>query len=232
MYAEVEDNPHHFRLVLGHDGRTLESIDSESPRHPWTSCPAAGEPLRRLVGMPLSARSTAVGAVADARSQCTHLFDLAGLAIAHAYAHVQGGRERRDYACRVSQDAEEGHTVAALRRDGEPFLAWQVDGEVILGPAPYTGVHLHARFMRWAESNLDPETAEAALVLRRACFVAPSRFFDLDVVERASDLGNMFGRCHTFSEAFASTALRVRGSHRVELPEDGGPPLPPRRTAS
>lgn len=223
VFAEVEDNPHHFRVTLGHDGRHLQTIDSEAPRHPWTSCPGAGEPLRRLVGMSLSPHATAVGAVADARSQCTHMFDLAGLAVAHAYAHVEHGRERRDYACLVRADRESGHTVAELKRDGEPCLTWRVDGEVILEPSPYTGVHLHARFMAWAEAALDLETAEAALVLRRACFVAPSRFFDLDTVDRASQLNNMLGRCHTFSDGVVDTALRVRGSHRKELADPDVP---------
>lgn len=232
VFAEVEDNPHHFQVTLHHDGERVQSLETAAPRHPWTSCPGAGEPLQRLVGMALSPRATAVGAVTDARAQCTHLFDLAGLAIAHAHAHATQGRERRDYACSVGADRASGHTVAELARDGAPLLRWRIDGEVILEPPQYAGVRLHARFMAWAEANLDLEQAEAALVLRRACFVAPSRFFDLDTVERATELNNMLGRCHTFSDGVVETALRVRGSHLDELaePDPAEPgPSPPRR---
>ena len=230
VFAEVQDNPHHFQVTVHHDGERVEALETSSPRHPWTSCPGASEPLQRLGGMALAPRATAVGAVTDARAQCTHMFDLAGLAVAHAHAHVTQGRERRAYACSVGADRSSGHTVAELSRDGEPMLRWQIDGEVILEPPRYAGVHLHARFMAWAEANLDVEEAEAALVLRRACFVAPSRFFDLDTVERATELQNMLGRCHTFSDGVVETALRVRGSHLQELPEPAET-APPRSRA-
>ena len=214
VVAEIEDDPHYFRVRLEHDGERLLAAEGESVRFPWTTCPAAAEPLRRLVGMSLSERCTAVGAAADARSQCTHMFDLAGLAVAHAHAHVTQGRRERAYACAVRLDADSGHTHAALSRDGEPLLEWWIDGEAVLRPAPFVGVRLHARFMAWAEQALDVDTAEAALVLRRACFVAPSRFFDLDSAERASELQHMVGRCHTFSESHVAEALRIKGSAR------------------
>src|SRR6266576_2712308 len=58
--GELEDDCHHFR-------------------GPWTTCGKAGEPLRAIEGHPLRPRASAIGAYADARANCTHLFDLTGL---------------------------------------------------------------------------------------------------------------------------------------------------------
>ncbi|MEZ4218184.1 MAG: DUF2889 domain-containing protein [Myxococcota bacterium] len=227
VVGAIEDNPHHFRVHLEHDGERVTRIEGESVRFPWSTCPSAGARLRALVGMPLSPQSTAVGAVARATDQCTHMFDLAGLAVAHAHrARGRGAASVRTYRCAVALDRSEdparaGHTLATLAREDEgpgaapPLeLAWTVDGDTVLRPAPFAGVHLHARFMAWVDANLDLERAEAALVLRRACFVAPSRFFDFDGVERATELQHMVGRCHTFSEVRAHDARRMPGTFR------------------
>lgn len=225
VVGAIEDNPHHFRVHLEHDGERVTAMEAESVRFPWTTCPAAGVPLRALVGMPLSERSTAVGAAANAIDQCTHMFDLAGLAVAHAQ-RARGRTLVREYRCAVAQGhsedpAQVGHTRATLERietgegAAEAFaLEWILEGDTVLRPAPYAGVQLHARFMSWVEANLALDEGEAALVLRRACFVAPSRLFDFDGIERATQLRNMLGRCHTFSDERAGEALRMKQSFR------------------
>jgi len=222
VIGDLEDNPHHFRVLLGHDDEHVTSVDGEAVRFPWSTCPGALVPLRELVGMALSPRCTAVGARTDPYRQCTHWFDLAGLCVAHAHASVHAGRAKRDYACAVWTDtAGSGLTLATLDREDEELLRWEIDGQVIVGPERFAGVHLHARFMSWAEKALDLELAEAALVLRRACFVAPSRRFDLDVVDRASELEFMLGRCHTFSQPTMQESLRMKGTFRdyTDCPE-------------
>ncbi len=206
--GDIADNPHHFRIVLRHDGERVTGIRGEALRHPWTSCPEAVEELRSLIGMPLSERSTAVGSRADARLQCTHLFDLAGLAVAQAAR----GTPRRDYHCTVQREPS-GADLARCLRDGEPVLEWRVDGGQIREPTPFAGTALYGNFLRWAERTLDPDTAEAAIVLRRACFVSPVRFIDDSGWERASDLGNG-PVCFTFQPGRPERALRVRGSFR------------------
>jgi hypothetical protein len=66
------------------------------------------------------------GNVADARH--THWFDLAGLAVAHAAA----GRASREYRCAV-WGAPDADAHATLERDGEPLLAWRLEGMTIRG---------------------------------------------------------------------------------------------------
>jgi hypothetical protein len=208
VVAEMEDDYHHFRCTLRHDGRTVTACSGEAVRYPWATCPGATALLGQLAGMPLSPRSTAVGDHADVGDQCTHLFDLAGLAVAHAHA----GRDLRHYAIDVP-DRTGTTTWPVLRRDGAPLLAWTVEGDVIAAPDLFEGQSLRRGFMRWAEAELDADTAEAAIVLRRATMISWGRAISLDAVGVAAELPASFtGRCHTFSDPHVHDAVRMTGT--------------------
>src|SRR5207245_277647 len=115
--AELEDDFHHFRVTVAHDGARVTGVRGVGVRFPWSTCPLAADRLAPLVGMPLSVRSTAVGDVVSARDNCTHMFDLAGLAVAHA-ARVGA---RRQYDVVVADPVDDRRQVT-LDRDGEPLL--------------------------------------------------------------------------------------------------------------
>jgi len=218
VVAELEDDFHHFRVRLGHDGTIVTSIDGEAVRNPWTSCAAAGSQLFELVGMPLSRSSVAVGQHTEVRQNCTHMFDLAGLAVAHAAA----GRTQRVYDITVPDRERGSTTVARLERDGEEILAWQIAGTTIVSPEPFAGQPLRGGFIAWATSTLDDETAEAALVLRRACDISMGRLQDLDIYDDPTPLMSfMEGSCYTFRRGTAEVSLRVKGSARdfTDTPE-------------
>lgn len=209
--ADLEDDFHRFGLVLHHDGAEVVSVEGHADRFPWVTCPGAVEPLKALAGMPLSERSTAVGGFADAHSNCTHLFDLAGLAVAHAVS----GLERRRYDVAIPDRDSNGVTTARLFRDGELVLAWELAWMTITAPLLFEGVPLRGGFLRWAESHLDVETAEAAAILRRACEISMGRQTPWDTLSMAADVGDfMAGVCHTFQPGTAEVALRVKGSVR------------------
>jgi hypothetical protein len=210
VVAELEDDFHHFRVTVAHDGARVTGVRGMGVRFPWSTCPFAAAQLEPLVGMPLSTRSTAVGDVVSARDNCTHMFDLAGLAVAHA---ARGG-DRREYDVVVA-DPVDGRRQATVERDGEPLLAWLVDRHTILDPAPFKGQVLRGGFLAWAEAALDPDTAEAAIVLRRACHIAHGRAQDLDVYDDAGPLlPIMSGACFTFQPERAPVALRMKGTIR------------------
>lgn len=209
--GELEDDFHHFRVSIAHDGRHVTALDGEALRHPWSTCPEALGPLSALVGAPLDPDATAAGGQADPRQSCTHWFDLSGLAIAHAAS----GRARRRYDVVVPDRTPDGRTTAHLDRDGRRVLDWDVDPRTVLGPEPYAGRRLGRGFLAWARSALDPEVAEAAVVLRRACTISMGRLMDLDDYQRASDVGHgLDGTCHTFTPGVMEVALRMRGSSR------------------
>jgi hypothetical protein len=209
VVGDLEDDFHHFRVTLDHDGERVTAIKGEGVRFPWTTCPLAADSLLPIVGMPLSSRSTAVGDVTAARDNCTHMFDLAGLAVAHAGR----GPITRQYD--VFAPDPPPARAASLDRDGERVLAWDVDTERIVGPPPFAGVPLRAGFLAWAETTLDADLAEAAIVLRRALHIAHGRMSDLDVLETGAALMPMMsGSCYTFTPGRAEVALRMKGSSR------------------
>ena len=84
-----------------------------------------GTPLHALEGMPLSDRCLAVGDWAPPRLNCTHMFDLAGLAVAHAARHVAGGAERRQYDVEIPFGAQFGRRArraGLARRRAAPHV--------------------------------------------------------------------------------------------------------------
>jgi hypothetical protein len=209
--AELEDDFHHFRVVVAHDGTQVTNVRGESVRFPWSTCPAAALQLQPLAGMALCARSTAVGDVIAARDNCTHMFDLAGLAVAQA---ARSTHRPRQYDVVVS-DPVDGRRRASVSRDGVTRLTWLVDHHTILDPEPFAGRAMRGNFLGWAETALDDDTAEAAIILRRACHIAFGRLKDLDVYADAGPLlPIMSGACFTFQPERAPTARRMRGSVR------------------
>lgn len=201
--AALEDDFHHFRVTVEHDFEQVLNIRGGAIRHPYSLCPAAAEQLPVLTGMRLDKVASAVTRATDASQQCTHVLDLAGLAIAAA----ANGRARRQYDIEVP-DRVEGCTNALLARDGQPVLRWQLDHVSIMGPAPCAGVSLQHGFARWALESLSADEAEAAIVLRRCAMNSLGRHKNLDAQAHAMATGH----CHVQQPARAPLALRVVGS--------------------
>ena len=57
----LEDDFHYFQVRVNHDGEQVTTVEAESKRWPWSTCPGAAVPLQALAGMPLSRRCLAVG---------------------------------------------------------------------------------------------------------------------------------------------------------------------------
>ena len=209
--GDLEDDFHRFGVTLRHDGARVVAVEGDSHRFPWTTCSAAVEPLRALVGAPLTTMLSALGEHAVARQNCTHLFDLSGLAIAHA---ARGDAGSRTYDVAID-DRDGKRTHPELRRDGELVLRWELAGRQLLGPPPFENVSLRGGFIAWAEETLDSDLAEAASILRRACDISLGRVMDLDVFETAEMLGEQVrGTCHSFQPDVMPLAVRVKGQTR------------------
>jgi len=168
--ATVEDDFHHFRVVVQHDGHRVLKAFSDARRSPYTLCPAAGGRLAALVGQSLTTDLTALTGEIDARNQCTHQFDLACLAVAIA---ARGASQRRYHA--IVHDSRGSDTLATLDRDDERVLEWEMDGDTILSPSPFSGRSIGTGFTGFVARELNHEEAEAALVLRRAAFITSGR---------------------------------------------------------
>lgn len=218
VIAWLEDDFHHFGIELRHDGDKVLSVQGHAERFPRDTCPGAVGVLQELVGMPLDLRSTALGAHTNMRQHCTHLYDLLGLAIAHAAS----GRTHRRYDAMVpdretSTHVDEyghmgGRSEPVLYRDGVEVMRWRLQGELVQGPERYAGVSLGRGFRAWTES-LDVEEAEAAHVLRRATLIALGRLIDLQALP-ADALKWTEGVCHSFQPETFARSTRTPDSIR------------------
>ena len=210
VIGEVEDDFHHFRIELTHDGETILSAQGQPIRGPWSTCMDVGEPIRAIEGNAMSVRSTAIGGYTEATSNCTHLFDLTGLAVAHA---MRDDRERQyDFAI---TDPVDGRYELVLWRDGELTLHWVVEGAEIVSPDTWTAAPLARRFIPWAEETFDLDTAEAAIALRRMLHISIGRGTHLDDVDSAAEhTDGPIGRCYSYTPEILVSAIRRKKSVR------------------
>jgi hypothetical protein len=213
VQSDLLDDFHHFVITLRHDGTRVVAVDAESRRWPWSTCPAAAEPLRRLAGMPLEARFTAAGRWTDPKQNCTHQFDAA----CHAITHAAHGREERVYDLEIPlRQPETGASHCRSWVDGDPDLEWQLDWNGIVdAEPPFDTAPWRGGFMRWADENLEPDEAERAITLRRACDIGLGRGMNLDAIPVADQLPqSMAGICHTMQPGVVDVAFRHVGSIR------------------
>jgi hypothetical protein len=210
--GELEDDFHHFRVAFDHDGEKVTTIEGSGIRSPWTMCLSAGDPLQALTGTTLATGPRALSHL-DARSNCTHMFDLAGLLVTHTARGVDGDRL---YDMAIDDAAgEHGERFARLWRDGELLLEWHLHDRTLLAPPEWVDAPLWEGFIPWAAEQLDDETAEAAVALRRACDISRGRMTDLDAMDTAEPLMElMSGICHAFQPDHAPLAIRHKGTGR------------------
>lgn len=201
--AVLEDDFHHFRVAVSYGDNVVTQVLGFALRNPYTSCPAASAELVSLIKMPLNSVANAVIRATDANLQCTHMLDLAGLAIACA----KRGIPKRQYDIEVPRRIA-GKTSGRLMRDAVTLLHWQIEDSQIMSPPPYAGINLREGMARWALSTLTEDEAEAVLVLRRCVVISRGREHDLDLRISA----NVTGNCYAQQPERASTSLRNIGS--------------------
>ena len=208
--ADLEDDLHRVGVVIHHDGHQVTATEGITLRIPWSACPDSARMLERLVGMALVAHPLATHRHTDSLAQCTHMFDLAGLAVAHAARRSPGCR----YDMAIPVEAEPAVQIATLHRDGAPLLTWTVDGTRLLAPEPFAGQNLR-RLLAWAETSLpDPDLFEPVVVLRRAMLISGSRRYDVDAAPTAAATGYAMGACFTYQPGVAESATRQYGTIR------------------
>jgi hypothetical protein len=201
--ACLEDDFHHFRVRIVHVIGTVQHVEGSAVRHPYSTCPLAATQLTRLVNAPLNGLAHSIMRVADPSEQCTHLMELAGLAIAAAARSIA----QRWYDIAVPRRVA-GRTLATLDRDGRRMLAWELVDTTITAPAPFQDVSLRKGMASWALANLSEDEAEAALVLRRCALISLGRAMNLDAQVHAEPTG----RCFVQQPERARQGLRIVGS--------------------
>ncbi|BFM08286.1 hypothetical protein [Halioxenophilus aromaticivorans] len=201
--AALEDDYHHFRVELRVTDGTIKFAKGTALRTPYTLCKNSVEALPSLEGKSAVSTSQAINQITDAKLQCTHQLDLAGLGLAALAKHIA----RRRYDIEVPRHVN-GQTTPSLSRDGDPYLCWTVDNDEIKSPDLFAGVSIGRGMASWASSHLDPEMTEATLVLRRCTMISVGRLRNLDLERHA----HPWGRCYVQQPERAIYATRIIGS--------------------
>jgi hypothetical protein len=224
--AEVEDDFHHFAVTVLHDGQRVTDAAGQAVRYPWSQCPMAVGALPALAGLPLTTDATAVYRHLDPLGQCTHMLEIAGLAITQSAR----GLGARRYDVSVT-DPVDGRTEAELLCDGEPLARWVLQDGVIVEPPERAGER-PAGFRSNVLRDLPHAEAEMLLILRRALGLAGARGLDVDRFPTAAAM-DRGAACFVFRPGVAERARRRYGSERdfsdtagplPETPPSGDPP--------
>lgn len=195
VQVDVEDDYHCMSVVVAHAGGVATRIEPRMIRAPWTTCPGAVAKLQATFGgLALSAFAER----GDKPENCTHLYDLALLAAAHA-----SDAAPTVYDILVA-DAVDGRRRAELRRDGVPVLDWVESEFRIVAPEALSGTPL-MQMGRWI-AGLEPQMQEAARLLRWGNIIAHGRAIPM---ERQSDATRMPPNCYSFQPQRAVEARRV-----------------------
>lgn len=206
--GEIEDDFHHFGVSVLHDGVRVTHAQGQAARYPWSQCPMAAAALPDLAGLAITTDPTAVYRHLDPLGQCTHMLEVAGLAIAQA---ARGEGVRR-YDVSVTDPDGDGRVEAELLCDGVRIAHWMLRDGVIVRPPARRGQRPTALRSR-ALSGLPHAEAETLLILRRAIGLAGARGLDVDRFPNAAAMGRA-PACFVFSPGVAERALRRHGSVR------------------
>ncbi|NKI16586.1 DUF2889 domain-containing protein [Spongiibacter sp. KMU-166] len=214
----LEDDFHHFGVTLTHSGDRITGVSATAQRYPWTTCAFAPESLTPLTGQTMLPRCSDIGGMIPMRQQCTHIFDLAGLVMAHA---VRGNDHRRYQTITESREILGwkdhksplfGPTTITLLQDNAEVMAWHCESGAITDRESGHQQALGRGFRQWTES-LPMDKAEHATVLRRALLVSGGRSMVHDRYPNAAAMDQP-ELCYSFQQERRDQALRMSGATR------------------
>jgi hypothetical protein len=195
----LEDDMHRFHIRIDHADGRIVAVAAKAVRHPWSACPGATDFIaRELAGELLEDTARR-----DPYQHCTHLFDLAVLAAAHA-----GDTAPTCFDMRVA-DRVEQRTTATLTENGVERLRWRLDGTAI------AGADRDLRQLSQWKRELPPHEAEWAMLLRRAIFVSGARQYRAPSLEQTAVMNQgRMGVCFNYQLPQAEGSTRTPNWHR------------------
>lgn len=203
--VDLEDNFHRFGVRLQvHDHRVADASGSAG-RVPWSTCPGALVALADLLGHDVRKRFT-IGAESKASRHCTHLFDMAMLALDHLRLDLPG----RDYRLSVTGPISDERLT--LEIDGENRGHWHLANDCFMAPDAWRGQPV-GRVHTLVDAQADPVAFLEIMLMRRVVRISHGRFIDQDLWDSAADLGAA-PSCLSFQPEVRPTARRIRGSAR------------------
>ncbi|MDR2857283.1 MAG: hypothetical protein LBV50_05485 [Novosphingobium sp.] len=207
--AALEDDMHRFHIRIDHVEGRIAAVAARAMRHPWSACPGAAG----FIAGDLTGELLADVARRDPSQHCTHLYDLAILAAAHA-----GDTAPTRYDMKVA-DRVEDRTTATLAENEVEKLRWQLVGTAI------AGTDRNLRQLSGWKQELPPREAEWTTLLRRAVFVSGARQYRApSLAETATMNRGRMGVCYNYQMPQAETSTRTPDWHR-DFSETGHEPL-------
>jgi hypothetical protein len=205
----LEDDMHRFHIRIDHAEGRVTAVAAKAVRHPWSACRGATD----FIARELTGERLADVGQRDPAQHCTHLYDLAILAAAHA-----ADTAPICFDMRVA-DRIEGRTTATLAENGVERLRWRLDGTMIVG----AGKDLR-QLSTW-KRELSPREAQWATLLRRAVFVSGARQYRAPSLEQTAALNRgRMGVCFNYQLPQAEGSTRTPNWHR-DFSESGREPL-------
>jgi hypothetical protein len=208
--VELEDSNHAFCLHLQHNCMYVTQVVAETRRYPFVTCAEAVARLQPLVGADLRTDGAALRQRLPQGANCTHLHDMALLALSHA-AEVPGFGRLYDI---VVKDECDGLTEARIDCDGKPVHVWHIRSDTVAEPLEHAGKPMKRGFYAWVSQNYDGMVLEAAVALQRGYFVAQSRrVARLPYQDWPAGADNMpDGTCYSYNHDVVARALRIEGT--------------------
>ncbi|MCB1616854.1 MAG: DUF2889 domain-containing protein [Pseudomonadales bacterium] len=211
VVAEQEDDNHAFRIHLEHNNDIVTDIKAETLRIPMSTCNGAADKLKECIGSSVSQNPRSLGQHHNPKSHCTHLFDLAGLAI----THITKKEKQRLFDIAI-HDEKDGLMQCSVALNQRMIFHWNIRSQLIENEGPWQGVNVQKGFSGWVENNLAGDEAEAALSLSRAYFISITRRVLVEKnagMKIANDLMTK-GVCYTYSKPAVDTAYRLHDTTR------------------
>ncbi len=205
----LEDDMHRFHIRIDHAAGRVTRVVGKAVRHPWSACPGAAA----FIAKDLAGQLLGDVGRRDPAQHCTHLYDLAILAAAHA-ADTAPTRFDMTVADRV-----EGRTTAALAQDGIEKLRWRLDDTRIADSDRDL-----RRLSQWKQ-DLPAQEAEWATLLRRAVFVSGARNYLAPSLEQTAVMNQgRMGVCFNYQLPQAEASTRTPDWQR-DFSQSGHQPL-------
>ena len=202
----MEDCSHAMKLLMQHQAGNITDLQGEVIRAPVTSCRGAPGQLTDLIGLPLSDNADIYRQHSPQHHHCTHLYDMALLAIEFA----QREEELQQFDVAVGDEVD-----GAI--DGKIFLNhrlihhWVVRQGKLAEPTEFAGQSAFKGFAHWAKSQFSGDALLCAFGLQRGLMVANARRWDMAALagEPADTFCPPPGACYSYSKGREKTALRT-----------------------
>lgn len=214
--ARLSDPFHEMECQVIHDGQHVTDLTGIMHRFPTTLCPGATSIVRSLVGASIHRPIEQRYAPGVLTRNCTHLFDLACLAVVHT---ARPG-STRIYEAIVPDELNEPVT-AEVYRDGLRVHAWTVRRGVVTSSGAAANLPLLGGFLAKACSVFSGDDLEAALVLARTYLISLGRPYDTEAWAGYPISQNkpLRDRCFAYATSHGD-AGRFRAGHVRDLNGD------------